>query len=209
MGCIHLISIAVLLTIINNHSNSEGTAWVCPLIHSVYSLSVFSQLLTELYMCDYCLTGAPHVDFLCKTMVMQNTRFEGQPEERKANPSRENAQYYMVVVQYTAKMNSEKLNRLIRASSGMSKKHFNFRLCPPEINDELTGFSHNGVTPLGSKQKLHIILSDAILKLAKVHGRDFFWLGGGEVDLKWRISTTDFIKFFDPIIADITDIRAE
>ena len=38
-------------------------------------------------------------------------------------------------------------------------------------------------------------------------GVDYFWLGAGEVDLKWRVSTADFIRHYDPIIADITDNR--
>ncbi len=111
----------------------------------------------------------------------------------------------MVVVQYTAKLNSDKLNKIVRERSGLSKKYFNFRLCPPDINDQLTGYSHNAVTPLGSVEKLPVIMSDKIMELAKVHRKDYFWLGGGEIDLKWRVSTTDFCSYFDPIVSDITN----
>jgi hypothetical protein len=33
---------------------------------------------------------------------------------------------------------------------------------------------------------------------------NYFWLGGGEVDLKLAVDTKQFIKSMNPIIADIT-----
>lgn len=47
-------------------------------------------------------------------------------------------------------------------------------------NDRLTGFSHNAVTPIGMSERLPVILSDRIARLAP----PMFWMGGGEVDLK-------------------------
>lgn len=32
----------------------------------------------------------------------------------------------------------------------------------------------------------------------------FVWLGGGEVDVKWRVSLADFRRVFRPLVADIT-----
>jgi hypothetical protein len=41
-----------------------------------------------------------------------------------------------------------------------------------------------------------VILDEAIVKLHP----DFFWLGGGEVDLKLGIRTSEFISFVKPFI---------
>lgn len=41
-----------------------------------------------------------------------------------------------------------------------------------------------------------VILDEAIVKL----NPDFFWLGGGEVDLKLGIKTTEFINYTKPFI---------
>lgn len=41
-----------------------------------------------------------------------------------------------------------------------------------------------------------VILDEAIQKLSP----DFFWLGGGEIDLKLGIRTTEFINFVKPFI---------
>jgi hypothetical protein len=47
---------------------------------------------------------------------------------------------------------------------------------------------------------LQVILSDAIVKLEP----DYFWLGGGEVDLKLGIKTLDFTQIVKPFITDCT-----
>lgn len=45
-----------------------------------------------------------------------------------------------------------------------------------------------------------VILSDAIVQLSP----RFFWLGGGEVDLKLGTKTDEFIKIVKPFITDCT-----
>ena len=45
---------------------------------------------------------------------------------------------------------------------------------------------------------VQVILSDAIVKLSP----RFFWLGGGEVDLKLGMQTDDFIRIVKPFITD-------
>ena len=109
---------------------------------------------------------------------MHNTKFLNQPTpaEPLAKFDRTNSQYYLIVVQYTAKLDSAKINKMIKTSAGLGKKFFNFRLCPPEVNDELTGYSHNGVTPLGTTEKLPIIISDKIMQLAATHGLPTLYL---------------------------------
>ena len=143
------------------------------------------------------MLNAPSIHYLCKTMVMQNTKC---PHEEYSDPK--NSRYYMVIVQYTARLHNERLGQVIRSLSTPppSRNAFNFRVCPPEVNDELTGFSHNGVTPLGTRRNVPIILSDRIAKLEN----GFFWLGGGEPDVKIRFSVKEFIAHFNPIIGNIT-----
>ncbi|CAN6723491.1 unnamed protein product [Malus baccata var. baccata] len=70
------------------------------------------------------------------------------------------------------------------------------RLAPEDKSIELTGFEHNAVTCVGMKTDIPVILDEAIEKL----NPDFFWLGGGEVDLKLGIRTSEFINFAKPFI---------
>ena len=140
------------------------------------------------------IVGAASVHHLCKTIVMENTRVEdNEPGVTK---------YYMVIVQYSAKLHSDKLRNFVRAAHGgkLSKAQVNMRLCPEEISDKLTGFEHNGVSPIGSKTQLPIIMSDRIAKLEP----DVFWLGAGEVDLKVGMSAADFIKAYEPHVVECT-----
>jgi hypothetical protein len=49
-------------------------------------------------------------------------------------------QYYLVVLQYTTKLHSGRLNGCVRdLGCGLGKKDFNFRLVSPEENQVLTG----------------------------------------------------------------------
>lgn len=73
------------------------------------------------------------------------------------------------------------------------------RLVSSEVNDQLTGFKHNAVTPVGCKTALPMFLSHEIASLP------YFWLGGGEVDVKLQSRTAEFIKVFKPVILDCTD----
>ncbi|PSS09721.1 Envelope glycoprotein like [Actinidia chinensis var. chinensis] len=70
------------------------------------------------------------------------------------------------------------------------------RLAPEEMSQKLTGYEHNGVTCIGMKTDIPVILDEAIVKLDP----DFFWLGGGEVDLKLGIRTSEFIDYVKPFI---------
>ena len=115
---------------------------------------------------------------------------------------KKDSRFYLIIVQYTARLHNERLGQAIRSLHEVppSRKLFNFRLVSPEQNDLLTGYSHNGVTPLGCREKLPVIISDRIAAL----NPPFIWLGAGEVDLKWRVSVEDLFKRFDPIVANIT-----
>jgi prolyl-tRNA editing enzyme YbaK/EbsC (Cys-tRNA(Pro) deacylase) len=142
------------------------------------------------------IVGAASIHHMCKSIVMENTRVEttnGDPSVQK---------YWLVIVQYTAKLHSDKLRAFVqKAHEGkLSKKQINMRLCPEDVSNELTGFEHNGVSPIAIKTRLPIILSH---KIAALHP-DVFWLGAGEVDLKVGMSAKDFVKAYEPHVVDCT-----
>ncbi|KAF9600532.1 hypothetical protein IFM89_009981 [Coptis chinensis] len=111
---------------------------------------------------------------------------------------RNNSKYYVVVVQYSARFSAETVkNFLYSVNNGkIPKKRFNLRLAPEEESTQLTGYKRNGVTCVGMKTDIPVILDEAITKL----NPDFFWLGGGEIDLKLGIRTSQFISLVKPYI---------
>lgn len=139
--------------------------------------------------------GAASVEHLCKSIVLVNTQAQSNVIDCS---DRNNSKYYVVVVQYTARFNAETVkNFLYSLNDGkIAKKKFNLRLAPEETSVNLTGYEHNAVTCIGMKTDIPVILDEAIVKLHP----DFFWLGGGEVDLKLGIRTSEFINFVKPFI---------
>ncbi|XP_057513922.1 uncharacterized protein LOC130795731 [Actinidia eriantha] len=139
--------------------------------------------------------GAASIDHLCKSIVLINTQ---APSNVTDCSDRNNSKYYVVVVQYIARFNAETVkNFLYSLNNGtIPKKKFNMRLAPEEMSQKLTGYEHNGVTCIGMKTDIPVILDEAIVKLDP----DFFWLGGGEVDLKLGIRTSEFIDYVKPFI---------
>lgn len=107
-----------------------------------------------------------------------------------------------LVVQYTARLHAEKLkNHIHKLNEGkLGKQHFNMRLCPSDISDDLSGYEHNAVTPIAIKTQLPIIISHEILKLQP----DFLFLGAGEVDLKVGFPVKEFVDKYQPMIVDCT-----
>ncbi|KAK4557885.1 hypothetical protein RGQ29_007583 [Quercus rubra] len=139
--------------------------------------------------------GAASIDHLCKSIVLVNTQ---APSNVIDCSDQNNSKYYVVVIQYTARFNAETVKNFLYLlnNSQIAKKKFNLRLAPEETSVKLTGFEHNAVTCIGMKTDIPVILDEAIVKLHP----DFFWLGGGEVDLKLGIRTSEFIDFVKPFI---------
>ena len=81
----------------------------------------------------------------------------------------------------------------------LSRKLFNMRLCPADVSQQLTGFEHNAVTPVGTQTLLPIIMSDRIPQLQP----DWFWLGAGQTDLKLGVSAASFVRAYKSTVADI------
>ncbi|XP_002985588.2 uncharacterized protein LOC9653783 [Selaginella moellendorffii] len=143
--------------------------------------------------------GAVSIDHLCKSMVMVNTQ---APSHITDCSDRKNSKYYVIVVQYNARLNAEKVKKFIYDlnEGKIPKKRFNLRLAPEEESQRLSGYEHNAVTPIGMRTDIPVILSDAIANLKP----DFFWLGGGDVDLKLGINTQEFIALTNPFVIDCT-----
>jgi prolyl-tRNA editing enzyme YbaK/EbsC (Cys-tRNA(Pro) deacylase) len=63
------------------------------------------------------------------------------------------------MVQYVAKIHTEKLNKIIRvwqqnhSHNKASKQHFHFRLADENVSAQLTGYEHNAVIPILMKTK--------------------------------------------------------
>mmetsp|Transcript_37288 Transcript_37288/g.81088 ORF Transcript_37288/g.81088 Transcript_37288/m.81088 type:complete len:290 (-) Transcript_37288:12-881(-) len=141
--------------------------------------------------------GANSVDELCKSVIMENTKLAPDAE-----PGR--LRCVLVVVQYVAKLNKERLIKAVQAIEAsrnlpaLGKKQYNMRLLEGETCAKMTGFEHNAVTPLGLD--IPIVLSDKIAELPSGH----FWLGGGHVDLKLRLDVKEVTEKLNAVVADVT-----
>lgn len=140
--------------------------------------------------------GAASTGQLCKTMVMENTK-------RLDDPSPTNYQYLMVILQYEKdRVHGEKLQSYLYGlnQKKIPRRHFNLRLAAEDATVDLTGFSYNSVTPVGSLTALPIIISHEIVRLPY----STFYLGAGEVDLKLELSTDEFTSKYSAEIVDCT-----
>ncbi|KAG2434874.1 hypothetical protein HYH02_012074 [Chlamydomonas schloesseri] len=135
--------------------------------------------------------GAASIDHLCKSIVMENTRAH---ESVTGWDDPKHSKYYCVIVQYTARLHADKLKVALCELGGrrFGRQYYNMRLAPEEVNDALTGYSHNAVSPIGMKEDLPIILSSKITQLDP----PLFWMGAGEVDLKVGMDVQEFIEAY-------------
>ncbi|KAI3756541.1 hypothetical protein L1987_56362 [Smallanthus sonchifolius] len=143
------------------------------------------------------ILAAASIHHLCKSIVLVNTQAASDITDCS---NRQNSKYYVVVVQYTARFSADTVKFFLYTLNNgkIPKKRFNLRLAPEDISHKLTGFEHNGVTCVGMKTDIPVILDEAIVKLHP----DYFWLGGGEIDLKLGIRTSEFINFTKPFIVN-------
>lgn len=121
-----------------------------------------------------------------------------------------NRRYVMVIVQYIRKLHREKLSKVLSHLQGQSKNKQNWRLAEEQSSDQLTGYTHNSVTPIGSITPLTMLISHHALSLATEHTDDtdtdgrYIRLGGGATDVKWKVNVVQLIAAFGAIVADIT-----
>ncbi|CAN8075012.1 unnamed protein product [Agarophyton chilense] len=145
--------------------------------------------------------NAPAIAHLTKSIVMENTRHEGPSDASHPTTSR----YLCCVVPYFAKIDSDKLRASIRSmfsDLGLptpSLKAFNYRLGEDCIG--VTGYVPNGVTPLGLSTPMPVVVAKQISELRP----EEFWLGAGEVSLKWRVLLPEFFSAFNPFVIDFVN----
>jgi prolyl-tRNA editing enzyme YbaK/EbsC (Cys-tRNA(Pro) deacylase) len=147
--------------------------------------------------------GASSIHQLCKALLMDNKKvLADQPHDPK------NPKFVLVIVQYAATMDNQKLTNAVRAlrpvQDRLDVSQFDFRIASEHDNSALTGYEHNSVTPFGllQQEKVPIILSAAVADLG------FFWMGGGHVHLKLGMAVTDFVRALNPIVVSVSNPRA-
>ncbi|KAJ1457935.1 hypothetical protein M885DRAFT_514452 [Pelagophyceae sp. CCMP2097] len=134
---------------------------------------------------------------MCKTMLVENKAFKGGDVYASNN-----AQHYLVVVQYAALFSANKMKAALAARTGEAKSQFNFRVADEAALENLAGFQHNAVTPFGMlDSRVPVVLAQAASEEA------FLWMGGGHPELKLGSSSADFQKHFSPLVLDVSDPR--
>lgn len=147
------------------------------------------------------LLAAPSVECLCKSLILENTACAASD---CVDPR--NSRYYCIVVQYVAAINSQKIFNFVRELSHGPRKAYHFHMASGARALELSGFEHNAISPVGMAcGRMPIILAREITRLP----HDWFWLGGGQVDLKLGFRVSEFVDRFQPFIADIYKDPAE
>jgi prolyl-tRNA editing enzyme YbaK/EbsC (Cys-tRNA(Pro) deacylase) len=148
--------------------------------------------------------SAPSIDHLCKTLLFENTKWkplEGKQVHDVLCP--EHPKYVLVVIQYTDKMSTKKLNMYMRQWSGMvqSSKVFNMRIAPEEVAQKLTGFGKNGVSPIGITSDILVLVTEKITRLEP----SVLFLGAGHVDWKIGLPVELLLKATRSDVVDISE----
>ncbi|KAI8370247.1 hypothetical protein BD560DRAFT_396848 [Blakeslea trispora] len=140
--------------------------------------------------------NAPSKEHMCKSVILENTRCT---HEEISDPLY--SRYYCVITQYVKPVNTQKLLNYCRAMKNkeISKKHYNYRLADPEISLQLTGFQKGGVSAIGMKQPIPIIIAESITHLEP----GVIYLGAGHIDWKLGIPVSKFIEATRCFIADL------
>lgn len=144
---------------------------------------------------------APSTFHLTKSLLMENKK--APSIEEKADPT--NPRFILVIVQYEATLDTKKLITAIRAlrpvADRLEDSDFDLRVASEEDNSKVTGYDNNAVVPFGFLKPVPVFLSAPIVPLR------FFWMGGGHVHLKLRMTVADFCKALKPVVADISQPR--
>ena len=130
---------------------------------------------------------------LCKSVILENTFFD----ESVKCPIYQ--RYYLTIVQYVSSFNAEKIAKLLRSyiaekyNIKLSKKQVHFRVAKKEVAYEMTGFSFNSIGPYLMKSEDLLIIFPS--KLYDIYPQ-YFYLGGGELELKVGVCIDDFMRLF-------------
>lgn len=104
------------------------------------------------------------------------------------------------MLQYTRKLDADKITDFIRDMNTIGKKNFVFRLAEEIDSDRLSGFKHNGVTPLGMLTNIPLIFDSSIFDLKP----EVIWFGGGHVDVKLQVDLDEIKEKMKPLVASVT-----
>jgi len=139
--------------------------------------------------------GASSTTQLCKSVIMENTRLKEDSEFR----------YILVIIQYIATIHKESLIKAIQAVDGknLGKKQYNFRFAPEAICDQLSGFKHNAVCPIGMASSIPIMVDSALV------GQDVIYLGAGDVDKKLKCRPKQLVDKLKCHVGDVSRVEAE
>ena len=149
------------------------------------------------------ILGAASTDHLCKTIIMQNTRYGiGVKSFPDSADDATYPQNVIVLTQFTARLNANRLVNIMKQhqndktqASKVTSKGFKFRHAEEEIATGLTGYPHNSITPFFTNEganHLPIIVSKSIADLDP----GYLWLSGGTHQVKLGISFEDFKRYF-------------
>ena len=139
------------------------------------------------------------VGALAKTLVLEA---EGRAAAGAAVPASAplaQQRYVAVIVPYNCRLNADALARAVGAPLRLAA-----------AGEALTGFRHGGVTPLGSSTPLAVVVAKQLAR------RRFFWIGGGEPDVKLRVFASQLLRAGGagtpgaaPVVLDIAEEHGE
>lgn len=111
---------------------------------------------------------------LCKALLFEDT----------AAPTSSPNRFYIVIVQYVAKVSPEKLKevvwRMVKSSNGNTHHAApHLRVADEADSDNLTGFKHNAVSPFGLRKEFTVIIAKACVDVPF----GYIYLGAGKCDV--------------------------
>jgi len=145
---------------------------------------------------------AKDLNQLCKSIIFENTACS-----HKNHDDITDSRYYCVIVQYATRFDAELLKDVIhvlrKPTDRIPRNKFHFKLATEEDSFRISGFKHNAITPFGLKLQIPFVLCSRIVETAP----DWFYMGGGKIDVKLGIPTSDFIRSMKPIIGRISKLE--
>lgn len=141
---------------------------------------------------------------LCKSIIFENTACSHNNVDDYTD-----SRFYCVIVQYASRFDAELLKDVIhvlrKPTDRIPRKKFHFQLANEEDSFRISGFKHNAISPFGLKIDIPFVLCSRIVETSP----DYFYCGGGKVDVKLGLPTRDFITSKKPIIGRISKLEKE
>ncbi|KAH6565657.1 hypothetical protein BASA50_010278 [Batrachochytrium salamandrivorans] len=143
---------------------------------------------------------------MCKSVIFENTKWtretHGSSSSSRSGQSI-SPRYITVIVQYTSKLNTTKLNSYAATLLNpmrLSRKMFHLRVAPEETAMAMTGFGRNGICPFGMLcGDLPTVITLAIHDIRPA----VIVLGAGHVDWKLSVSVADLTDKLHAAVVDL------